>query len=442
MLKRIFSRPYTLLVVILGLALMVPLFRRTLDWPGVYVPAAGRLAHGQDIYQAGMGFVYPPINAWLALPFYELPRVPSLLLWHVLNMAALVTLIAGAWKLAGGGQLEGLREISWREQAIFWLGLACGLPMCLDVVTNQQTDLIVAALVMLGCVGLAAGRDMRAALWFGMAAAIKCTPLLWAGYLAWRKRWTAALLVFAVAVAVNLLPDLCYPRGIANSRLQEWTSRFLLPMSERQHDFGSWACGVGGNQALAGIVQRWLAFDAVWEGHNLVGVMRDVRAGPEMLKAVSGGAALLLLAAALICTWRERRPNAIATRPPTLALDCSLIVILMVLLSPHSSRPHFCTLVLPGFCVARSALETRSRALLAVLTAALLLIASINKDLVGEWVFSWTKWHGALPGAALLLYAGCCSIRLGRIDRITDCTAPARLAAPCSISAAGSLAGS
>ena len=32
-------------------------------------------------------------------------------------------------------------------------------------------------------------------------------------------------------------------------------------------------------------------------------------------------------------------------------LEFSLVFILMMLLSPQSSKPHFCTLLLPAFCL-------------------------------------------------------------------------------------------
>jgi Glycosyltransferase family 87 len=401
---RILNRPYSLLGLTLLLALTVPSFQREPhDWEMVYIPAGERLQRGEDIF--GNDYVYPPINAWLAIPFVGLPNPPARMLWYAVNMTALAVLLLGAWKLSGGCWLEGSTRVPWREHSIFWLGLVCGFASCFDVITNQQTDLIVAALVILGCGALVRGCNLRAALWFGAAAAIKCTPLLWAGYLAWRRRWSAALLVVVVAVAVNLLPDLTHPLATGGTRFAEWTRRFLLPMTERNHDFGAWHCGIGGNQSVAGLWHRWLLFDTAWEGNNLVGVPRPTRIAPETLKAVTWGSMLLLLGAGLASSWRSAE-RAETNRPP--ALELGMVLILMVLLSPHSSKPHFCTLLLPGFCVARAALHWPNRRLLAVLIAALILSLISNQDLVGEWLYSWTKWYGSLAGCALLLYAASC----------------------------------
>ncbi len=345
----------------------------------------------------------------------------------------------GRWKLTGGARLEGEPRVPWREHVIFWLGLGCGISSCLDAVTNQQTDLIVAALVILGCLALVQERDLRAGLWFGVAAAIKCTPLIWAGYLAWRKRWGAALLVVAVAVAVNLLPDLTHPPADSTTRLGEWTRRFLFPMAERKHEFGSWACGIGGNQSVPGLAQRWLDYDAVWHGHELDGVAKQAQVSRDTLKAVSWSAMLMLLArrASAMCVARPAC-GFIRVRPTHVqlaALHCGLVLILMVLLSPHSSKPHFCTLILPGFCVARAAIHGSQRRLLAVLGAALILALSANEDLVGEWLFSWTKWYGVLAGSSLLLYAASCWILLTQRGQLRRSSLRRRFPRPAAVRA-------
>ena len=68
------------------------------------------------------------------------------------------------------------------------------------------------------------------------------------------------------------------------------------------------------------------------------------------------------------------------------AAEFGIVLTLMLLLSPMSSKPHFCTLFLPGFCLARLAVNRSSRAAaLAVGVAAVTALAS-NKDPLGaDW---------------------------------------------------------
>jgi hypothetical protein len=328
-------------------------------------------------------------------------------------MTALAVLLLGAWKLSGGGRLEGTPGLPRREHAIFWLGLGCGISSCLDTITNQQTDLIVAALVIAGCLALVRQGSLSAGVWFGIAAAIKCTPLLWAPYLAWQKRWAACALVVVVAVGLNLIPDLTHPPDTRTTRLGDWGSRYLLPMAERQHDFGAWNVGFVVNQSIAGLCRRWLTCDAAWIGNELIGVSSETRVAPAMLNAVTWSTMFLLVAAGWLCARRTPVPDDASPNSPETGLHFGMILILMVLLSPHSSKPHFCTLLLPGFCVARAALNGRHRGLLVLLAAALTCAVLSNKDLIGEWLYSWTKWYGSLMWCAVLLYAGSCWVLLG-----------------------------
>jgi Glycosyltransferase family 87 len=250
---------------------------------------------------------------------------------------------------------------------------------------------------------------------FGVAAAIKCTPLLWAPYLAWRRRWVAAVTVVVVAGAVNLIPDLTYPPNTGGSRLVEWGGRFLKPMAERKHEFGSWACGIGGNQSVPGLWQRWLVYDPVWNDNELVGQRSESAVAPETLKAATWSSMALLLAAGVACTWKSCPGSTQAMQAPTnWALEFGMVLILMVMLSPHSSKPHFCTLVLPGFCVARAAMNLPNRRLLPLLCSALIFALLPNCDLVGDWIYSWAKWHASILWCALLLFVASCRILVVR----------------------------
>jgi hypothetical protein len=78
----------------------------------------------------------------------------------------------------------------------------------------------------------------------------------------------------------------------------------------------------------------------------------------------------------------------------------------MLLLSPMSSKPHFSTILLPGFCLARLAAFAGRRALLG------LLLASIASGLAtapvwGKSVGRFSMWCGMITWGALFLLAGC-----------------------------------
>src|SRR5207237_4538765 len=103
------------------------------------------------------------------------------------NGLAWLVLFAGAWRLSGGRGLPAAGSPGRADCVAFWLAAAlCGFVF--DVITNQQTDLYVAALVVGGCGLLTRGRAVVAGGLFGLAAALKCTPLLFAPYLVWKRQ--------------------------------------------------------------------------------------------------------------------------------------------------------------------------------------------------------------------------------------------------------------
>src|SRR5437764_213304 len=114
------SHPYTVFAAIFLAGSAIPYcVRRQSDWEVVYVVAAHRLRAGEALYQPTHGFVYPPINAWIALPFTELSRVQGRVLGYGVQVTWLLVCVVAAWRLSGGGRLEGEPSVGWREHAVF-----------------------------------------------------------------------------------------------------------------------------------------------------------------------------------------------------------------------------------------------------------------------------------------------------------------------------------
>jgi hypothetical protein len=418
------ARPYTVLTALVLIVFAVPYAQTSnSDWALVYLPAADRLSKGENIYQ--LAYTYPPVDAWLMIALVGVPDFTARLIWYVISVIGLVILVRGAWTLSGGGRLEGEPLGPRREHIISGLGLLCSAAFLFDALTNQQNDLLVNALVILGCGQLARGRGPWAGLWFGLAAGLKCTPLLWAGYMLYRRQWTGALLVPLVAVGLNLVPDLTHPAKTGESHLVRWGQVFLGPMFGKEHLIGTWATDIRFNQSLNGSFTRWLSLDrnsfTAWADDLRQRALRGeaMADGPPAhmdattVRMIAYATMLLLVIATFACSLlgdrRFGRPNLPAGPGPSRqALEFSLVLILMVLLSPQSSKPHFCTMILPSFCLARAALAWPSRTILVVFLGALALGLAANKDLVGRPVYDWLKWYGGMTIETVLLFVGCC----------------------------------
>lgn len=408
------THPFTALgAVVLVLLAIVFCRRRDSEWEQVYLPAAAHLANGEDFYRMGEGYLYPPFMALTALPFLALPAPLPRLLWFAINALCLFLLLRWSWRLAGGGRLEGSANVPGREGVAAVLGSLCGVSYLENCLAHQQTDIVIGTMLVGGCVHLSRGRTMLAATALGLAAACKCTALLWVPYLFWRGRYLAAVWLVLVALGVNLLPDLVSPAPETHFWLGEYVSRFLKPLTASDHYIGTWASDAVYNQSFTGLGQRWCTTTWKWEPTDCTIWPRSPLLRPQMLRVWVYGVELSLLAAVLWVCGRPFRSLNEETEGSRQALECSMVLLLMVLLSPMSSKAHFGTLVLPGFCLARAALRPRSAErlphwlLTGVLATAVVLGLLCNKDPLGERLYTLSLWYGVVTWQTLFLLAGC-----------------------------------
>jgi hypothetical protein len=385
-----------------------PLFRLRTEWTEVFVLASKNLLAGRDFLAYEFGYAYPPFFALVSTPFTLLPQALSQFLFYLISFACLVFVVKSAWSLSGGGRLQGPgAKIERGEHIIFLAAIFCAGRFLFNALSHMQTDLLLAALVMAGCLALRSGRSFISATWIGLAAAIKCTPLLFAPYLAWRGKWLAALWLVVVAVGVNFLPDLAQRPPSGGYWAVEWYRLYIQPLGRENYVPGSWFTSIENNQSLAGAVKRILTttLKRTPAGMDIVKKKSDL--SPAALKAIT----LILYAMVTIpsayAMWRRRR----TTRPPRAApdadaLEFSIIMLLMLLLSPNSSRAHFGIMLLPAFCIGRIALSDHSRGAWTLLLLATF-VSLICYNMPLNIFFIPTLWAGAVSLTTVLLLAGC-----------------------------------
>jgi Glycosyltransferase family 87 len=423
---RLVAHPYTLLGVLLLLGFAIPFcLRKHSEWEEVYLRAAGHLRSGTAVYGPAESYLYPPLLAWLSIPFTSLTSLETRLAWYAVNVVSLVLLLVWSWQLAGGGALEGKTRVPRREHLIVLLGMACAIYYTLDCLTNQKCDLILGALMIGGCVALTRGRSFGAATLFGLAAGVRCTPLLWGPYLAWRGQWRAALWVGCVAIGVNFLPNLTSTPPSGGTWVGQWVVTYLAPLGNADRPPGEWGSEIKNNQSVSGAAARSFLVKWTREADGSIGSRnRAETISPALLNHLVHGCELALLLASLLVVGRhpfvpsqapssaERRQEGSASPErvlgwPRPALEFSVVLILMLLLSPMSSKTHYCVLFLPAFCVARLAVQRGDRFLWALLLGAIAMGVLSNKDLWGSTIYTLALWYGSVTWSALLLFLGC-----------------------------------
>lgn len=406
---RIWKNPYLWGAVVFALAAAIPFCTRMQsEWDDVFVRSAIDLREGRDVYRQPYGYTYPPFQMVMALPFADLPVRAGRLAWFAVNAVCIFWMIASAWALSGGPRLRDAASWSGREHAIFLLGLACGVWYSLHCLAHQQTDVVVAAFVLGGCRLLQTGRSWKAAALFGLATAMKCTPLLFAPYLAFRRKFVAAGLMVAVAMGVNLLPELVHRSPADKLWIAQWQEMFLKPMADKDHVPGNWHSNVIYNQSLGGAFHRWTLSSWSWPKSGLTIHEAERPSASAQSKLIFRGIELSLICVAglLFCRRFRLSPESVAGDATWAAYEYSVVAILMLLFSPMSSIPHFATLILPGFCLARHAVIRRDRVVLGCVIVAAVAAAFSNKDLQGGSLYTLLLWHGVVMLNAIALLAG------------------------------------
>ena len=369
------------------------------DFQKVYVVSARHLLANEDIFRDA--FVYPPFSAVLALPWTQMDALTGRIVYGLLNGLAAVVLLGGAWHLAGGKVPFQFRHLTRTEAVILTLGVLGGFGYVFDSLASQQTDLIIGAVVIGGCCLLKHGRAFPAAVLIGLAAAVKCTPLLFAPYLAWRRQWLASITVVVLGVGMNFTPELIRYSETGQPRVVNWVERFLLTIARNDVPPGMWASAIEYNHSLAGMTNRVLAWERTQLAGSMAGRSKADAPSPVVLKRITYGITAGLLVLAMFVT---RRGN-------MMSMELSMVLLLMLVMSPMSSKPHFCTLLLPLWCLARWAVERGNRLVFVGVLVAAVVGLMTNKDLVGRTVYDFGKWYGLVTIQTLLLLLTCIWVR-------------------------------
>lgn len=377
-------------------------------WAELYVRAADQMVKGENVYDHKLGFAYPPARALLIVPFLALPSWGQQAAWWMVNVVCLVLICRWMWKLAGGMKLEPVTQ--WTANHFLWLaGILTGIFYVFNGLSNQSSDLLEALFIFGGCVAMSSRRVFWAAALFGIAAGLKATPLLFCLYLLWHRQWLATLWMIAVAIGVNLLPDLISQCPTSSTWLGGWVNTYLVQFKSNSYKPGSWGTLVYYNQALAGMMSRMFLYDWTWSN----GAMQLINVPPAWspmvykvgLLSVQAG----LLAICVLGYWRRSSFKGTVTAPifsyeP--GLEYSMVLMLMVLFSPVSSKSHFCILILPGMMLGKVAWEQRSK-VLGTLFVVANVIGFIALTWWGEYIARVSLYYGAVTIKTLLLLAGC-----------------------------------
>ena len=358
------------------------------DFDKAYYPAGRAVAAAPSrLYDCahadGLCFVNPPIVALLFAPISSLPLGAA----HFVVVAGSIAAIAlASWLLLGLCEARGVRRF-----VILAMILVDG-PLYYSVRLGNLTHVVLLLLII--AVGwLVRGLQGRAGALLAVSALLKPPLLIWLPYFALRRERRAGVVMAATLAACGVLSIALFGIGLNLA----WARQFV---------FGSGAHPIGAYnvQSIAGFLVR-LTTSGTLVTWRPVPVGRMVYAAQMALTVGVMGVALASGASA----------GAPRTRPAQLR-EYSVLLCVMLLVSPISWTHYYCLLLLPlaAYVAGSAAVPSRGWSRWAIGSAALLvglpvmlwvppgrLGALIARVLLSHYVFGAALLLGTFAAASL-----------------------------------------
>ena len=185
----------------------------------VYWAATFRYVHGLKIhvYEQNV-FTYPTFASFLLLPVYPLGYSAGKIIFFVMNVVMLIVGVIICQRQIVGN--------SPAKTAALVVALFFSFRSILDVFNNQQTDILIFGLVIIGLAFFTRVPVLGSAV-MAIAAGLKANPLFMVLLPIFKKRWSAAIVFILVTVGLVIAPDLA-----KYSVSDLWTdSEFTVPGS-------------------------------------------------------------------------------------------------------------------------------------------------------------------------------------------------------------------
>jgi hypothetical protein len=212
----------------------------------------------------------------------------------------------------------------------------------------------------------------------------------------------------ALAVALNLLPDLVHRPAQGGTWLGRWNRQYVAALRNSDYPPGLWYTDILVNQSLAGDFVRWslTTGPADPDGRSLMLRSNPMSAASlrRVLYCVDALICLIVAAAMLrgsLRPWDDRSP---VGRTP---LEISIVMLIILLCSPIASPSLFCLMLLPAFCVARAAVYRRDWVCWTCIVLAILSSTAAHNLGLDRAFYREMLWLGMVTLCAVMLLVGC-----------------------------------
>jgi hypothetical protein len=296
----------------------------------------------------GHGFRYAPAIAFLFVPFALLPLVPAALVFFAIKLAAFIAMMR---------VIARRMAIPSRSVTLMLASLLFAGGYLIEEARNGNIHLIIVALIVIA-LDLAERRRVvvpAAALALGIAT--KVTPLLVLPYWIFRRRYGAALATLGCLALLWIAPAAIVGMR-ENNHLTEGFLRYTVEKVDEAD-----------NYSVRGVLTRYLERkppDPRYPDPAVVDLSASLVTAIWIGLLAAGG--VILLVAVL------RRSD----HPATMPVEWALLLLTMLLASPHSQRPYFSVVCVPAAVLLALALKREPVVAPTALRASLVLSALVS----------------------------------------------------------------
>lgn len=356
--------------------------------------------NGQSIYGCGVCYPYMPTAA---MYFALLAMVSRTVGFAVRYGAALLCLwLTFTW--LHRMITDRFPELRGTNLALSIMTVVLAGQFVLYDLDDGGPHLILLGMMVGGMYAVWQGREKAAALWFGLAIALKITPGLLLPFFLWKRQWRLASYTAVSATMWILLPIVWMGPAAWWTDQMTWTRVAVGSALGGQTVYTEMNEANSRNSGLSAALTRYLV--TLPPDHPLrrsdPGYVPVFDVPPVQARIVIAAAVGVLL---LCFGWQTRQTYA-GPRDPDWVKECSAVILLMLFLSPLTWIQHLPWLIPALYWVAAKALsrEGLSRAGHAALALYVLLTVVLNYEVLGKRTYTVFLSFKPFTMAMLLLF--------------------------------------
>ena len=348
-----------ILVCLVAMAVLGFVFIRNLiDFPVYYAAGRSLLSGRTDLYAPDfalgrvMDYRYPPFFLVALTPCWLLPYSTAAYFWYLISAGEIAVSIFIVARLCP----------ALNESKKMWLlvALATGLYFVMAL-HYGNAHVLTTFLLFASFYCFIQRRDIGAALLIALTISIKLTPILCLPYFALKRRWKLLTAACVFLIAINLTPAV-YFGFKENGQLLETWFRHVVVNQQFHEDNGPI------NLSLKGQLRRSLStidYSQRVDGDVKYPAVNVATISQGQLDTAWAILSAVLLVGALSLIARTTRYRKLVIESKDLiggsAIELSVLLCLMLLIGPLTSKIYFIALLWPASCLASVAVERGDR---------------------------------------------------------------------------------